>query len=233
MSVINLDTFKHLLPKARAWSITAEKQLRQFFVGLVSTFSDAQSYQDDTWFDFRPQETTKLSQWEDQFGLLPAGLTEQERRDRLEATWKALGGQSPRYLQDTVQDAGFPLFIHEWVNPAGLPSRVPWNPNAWIAPDAAGGYVLTQLGKPSSQLGRASTQLGKARALSYLITDNLPDPPTWPMTDTTKWPYFLYFGDATFGDVVQIPAEREVELRTLLLKICPAQQWLGMFVEFV
>lgn len=229
---VSLATFKHLLPTGRAWSLTIDKYLRRFFTGLVNPFVDAQDYQDVTYNDVRPQYTTKLSDWEVQFGIFTSAATEQARRDRLAAAWKALGGQSPRYLQDTIQAAGFPLYVHEWWRP-GTDPAVPWNPNAYIAPGASGAFVVTLLGKPGVQLGRPSTQLGRARKLRYLLDDNLPAPPVWPQTDPTKWPYFLYFGGATFGDVVQIPAEREAELRTLVLKLCPAQQWVGLLVEFV
>lgn len=51
--------------------------------------------------------------------LIPG--SEQERRDRLDATWKALGGQDPRYIQDTLQAAGFDVYVHEWWEP--IPGR--------------------------------------------------------------------------------------------------------------
>lgn len=228
---VSLDTFKHLLPTGRAWSLTVSKRLRQFFTGLVGPLADAQDYQDVAYNDVRPQYTTKLSEWEFQFGIFVSAATEQDRRDRLTAAWRALGGQDPRYLQDTVQAAGFPLFIHEWWVPGSEPP-VARNPNAYIAPDN-GAWVTVKLGAPGVQLGRPSTQLGKARKLRYLIDDNLPDPPVWPQNDQTKWPYFLYFGGETFGDVVTLPAAREAELRTLILKLCPAQLWCGLLVEFV
>lgn len=113
-----LNVFKHLLPHAKAWRLVIDKQLRQFFVGLSDAPDDVQDDQDQTWFDYRPQETTNLDEWEDQFALLDYGLTEQERRDRLDATWKALGGQDPRYIQDTLQAAGFNVFVHEWWEPS-------------------------------------------------------------------------------------------------------------------
>lgn len=231
MSRINLDTFKHLLPSGKAWRLIIDRKLRQFFEGLSVEPGDAQDYQDGTWNDYRPFTTTKLDEWEDQFGLLPiAGGTEQERRERLDAEWKALGGQDPRYLQDIVQAAGFPLFIHEWWVP-GTDPPVPRNPNSWIAPDGTGSFIVTQLGKTGVQLGRESTQLGKARNLRFLITDNLVKPVVWPRTDVDDYSFFLYWGGATFGDTVNIPTERWDELRTLLLKLCPTQLWIGAFVE--
>lgn len=114
-----LDVFKSLLPNARAWRLTIDKTLRRFFEGLTVVDSDVEAFYDDIYNDLRPQYTRELDQWEDQFGLpASASLSEQERRDRLDAAWKALGGQSPRYIQDVLQAAGFDVYVHEWWEPS-------------------------------------------------------------------------------------------------------------------
>lgn len=113
-----LNVFKHLLPNARAWRIIVEKQLREFFQGLTVIGSDAKTFYDSIYNDLDPQQTRELSAYEKQFALPNTGLTEQERRDRLDATWKALGGQDPRYIEDTLQAAGFDVYVHEWWVPS-------------------------------------------------------------------------------------------------------------------
>ena len=105
---------QHLLPRAKAWLLTTNKQLRQFFEGLAGIGVDVKDYFDAVWLDIFPDNTREISKWEKQFGLLNTLTDEQERRDRLAATWKALGGQSPRYIQDTLRAAGFDVYIHEW-----------------------------------------------------------------------------------------------------------------------
>jgi hypothetical protein len=116
-----LNIFKHLLPLAQAWSIIVDKTLRRFFEGLTGVGADTKTFHDGIFEDIDPQKTRELAEWENQFALASTGLTEQERRDRLEATWKALGGQSPRYIQDTLQAAGFDVYVHEWWEP--IPDR--------------------------------------------------------------------------------------------------------------
>ena len=116
--MIWLNTYKHLLPNARAWRVTIDKTLRRFFEGLTGLPEDAKQFYDLLLCDLDPQKTRELSAWENQFGLLDYILTEQQRRDRLEATWKALGGQSPRYIQDTLQAAGFDVYVHEFFEPS-------------------------------------------------------------------------------------------------------------------
>lgn len=113
-----LSLFKHLLPKAIAWNITIDKQLRQFFDGLVTpVIEDAVEWFDLIWLDMFPQTTRQLTQWEQQFGVFKLDLTEQERRDRLDALWAAQGAQDPRYIEDTLQAAGFDVYVHEYWEP--------------------------------------------------------------------------------------------------------------------
>lgn len=113
--------FQHLLPDARAWRLTIQKTLRFFFEGLAGAGSDARDFIDGVWSDLLPQTTRELALFEAQFGL-PNTLTDtQERRDRLAARWQAMGGQDPRYIQDTLQAAGFDVYVHEWWVPGTEP----------------------------------------------------------------------------------------------------------------
>lgn len=116
-----LNVFKHLLPTGRAWRLTTDKKLRAFFDGLSGAPEDAKAYVDDVYDDVGPDTTRELDAWEEQFGLPDSQLSEAARRARLDAAWKAQGGQSPRYIQDTLQAAGFNVFVHEWWQP--IPGR--------------------------------------------------------------------------------------------------------------
>lgn len=165
-----LNIFKHLLPNARAWRITIDKTLRQFFEGLTGLGEDAKEFYDLVWLDICPQDTRELSAWENQFGLLDYNLTEQQRRDRLEATWKALGGQSPRYIQDTLQASGFDVYVHEFFEPSvahptggsvnGDESPVTRNPFDYLDDGTGGLPFLMFDGAPDAQDGDADAQDG-------------------------------------------------------------------------
>ncbi|MCH9712742.1 MAG: YmfQ family protein [Proteobacteria bacterium] len=118
-----LKVFKHLLPNSPAWRITIDKKLRQFFDGLsVALGDESKEYFDGIFTDIDPQKTRHLDTWETQFGLRDTGQTEQERRDRLAATWRAVGGQDPHYIQTTLQDAGFDVYVHDWWVPGTEPA---------------------------------------------------------------------------------------------------------------
>lgn len=168
-----LRVFKHLLPTGRAWRLTIDKALRQFFQGLTILPDDVIKYYNLIYFDLFPQFTRFLSFWETQFGLRDTGLSEQARRDRLDATWAALGGQSPRYIQDTLQANGFNVFVHEWwdpndENPVGVQACVTArNPNEFLTGGARGSNLLmfdggadAQDGDPVSQDGSTSSPVG-------------------------------------------------------------------------
>jgi hypothetical protein len=118
-----LRLYQHLLPDGRAWRTTVNKRLRQFFAGLAEAPSDIKDAADEVWLDLLPESTDKLNEWERQFGL-PGNVTgENDRRSRLAATWRSLvGGQSPRYIQDTLQASGFDVYVHEWWEPSTPPT---------------------------------------------------------------------------------------------------------------
>lgn len=273
---MTFNLFKRLLPNGRAWAIIAEKRLRQFFEGLAAGASDpAVKEFDDVFNDLDPQLTTRLAQWENQFSLPNTGLTEQERRDRLQAAWSAVGGQSPRYIQDTLQAAGFDVYVHEWGVPSveyptggsvnGLPAPVARDPFDFIA-DAnnpvsfiGAGHDLAFCGGDdcfsNSQVASGpqgyllvnkiaqstSGFIGAGHDLAFCGGDSAASGATEVSTaltqyvipaDPTKYPYFLYIGAQTFPELATVPLSRRDEFEDLCLKICPAQQWLGILVNY-
>ncbi len=165
--------FQHVLPNARAWRLTIDKKLRQLFVGLGEASQDVRTFFDLVLDDLYPQTTRALDEWEGQFGLSDTGLTEQERRDRLDATWKALGGQDPAYIQRTLRNNGFDVYVHEWWEPGTEPPVgvkacvTPRNPLLYIrrstAPRvqlSACGYLTTMCGNLPAICGNGVEPVG-------------------------------------------------------------------------
>lgn len=269
-----LRIFKHLLPNARAWRLTVDKKLRQFFDGLTAPLgSDIKSFFDNIWLDIFPETTREISAWEKQFGLRDTGITEQERRDRLAATWRYLGGQDPRFIQDTLQANGFDVYVHEWWQPGteaavGVKScTTPRNPLLYIRREFTNVDLLVECGEANVECGESFAECGNrlepsgyplVNKILQTIADIVPlcgetlaecgelEASCGNYTvfrnsfveyivprDSTKWPYFLYIGGETFGDLAQVDPKRRDEFETLCLKICPTQQWLGMLVEYV
>ncbi len=165
--------FQHVLPNARAWRLTIDKRLRQLFVGLGDASQDVRTFYDLVLDDLYPQTTRALSEWNAQFALPETGLNEQQQRDRLDAAWKALGGQDPSYIQETLRANGFDVYVHEWWEPGtempvGVQGCVtPRNPLLYIrrstAPRvqlAACGYVTTTCGNVPAICGNGVEPVG-------------------------------------------------------------------------
>ena len=166
--MIFLRVFKHLLPQARAWRLTVDKRLRQLFQGLAGSAADVRVFVDRVWSDLLPQQTRELSEWETQWGLRGVGLNEQQRRDRLAAAWRALGGQDPRYIQDTLQANGFDVYVHEWWEPGSEPAlgvqacATPRNPLLYLRRDSTGRPILVECGELFAECGEPSAEAGNS-----------------------------------------------------------------------
>lgn len=257
-----IGMFKHLLPTGKAWRLTTDKQLRQFFEGLSWLQTDVKSYTDSAFVSMYPQETQTLDELEAEYGYLPGLLTEQERRDRLSARMASEGGQSPKYLQDTLQAAGFDVYVHEWW---ADPTPTPRDPNQYLAdantvsigPDC--GETLAECGEPLMECGNVSTptgrilvnpsfntvrdevalcgepvmECGEAAAECGEFTGYIQDIERVTIpTGEGVWPYFLYIGGEVFPDNAQITPARRDEFETLCLRICPTHLWIGLLVTY-
>ena len=265
--------FRHLLPNSRAWRAVVDKRLRQFLEGLSASPSAAKDFVDGVWSDIWPGTTRELSAWEKQFGLPGVGLPEQGRRNRLDAEWKAQGGQDPDYIQNTLRARGFDVYVYEWWEPGTEPAvgvagcATPRNPLMWLRRESTGSNILVECGEAlaacgeafalagnsleppgyplvnkvlrtiidiTTLCGEASAACGEASAACGNYTGFREEvvPYTVP-NNSEKWPYFLYIGGQTFGEIAQVDPSRKDEFEALSLKICPAQQWLGILVEYV
>lgn len=238
-----LNLIKHLLPRATAWNITINKQLRQFFEGLVQAFVPVfRLFLDLILLDLHPQTTRELSAWETQFAIQDNGVfTEQERRDNLAARWTEKGGQSPRYIQDELQAAGFNVWVHEWWVPNTNPP-VARDPTALLTGESTTVWV-NECGEAVAECGEVTSECGEP----YLVVNSryplvnvllefengvfVPVDYTVP-TDPARWPFFLYIGAETFPDSATIPIDRKDEFERLCLKLCPCHLWIGALVDY-
>lgn len=232
---------RHLLPNGRALRVSANKRITEFFTGLGAAFDDFKIFFDQIWEDLDPAKTRQLDKFESQFALPDAMLTEQERRDRLDATWKAQGGQDPGYLQETLRAAGFDVYVHEWwIDPLvrgrqqgdGLTRPVAKNPATFLRDTSGLPFWVSGANHDSAMCGgddmycaSSSTPPGyvlvNKDAESYIID-----------VDAETHRYYLYIGAAAFPMLATVPAARQDEFETLCLRICPTEQWLGILVNY-
>lgn len=268
-----IDFFRiieHLLPHSIAFKLTIENKLKAFLIGLSYLPTDVKNYADLIFLDIFPETTRQVSEWEKQFGLIDSGLTESQRRIRLDSYWKDKGGQSPKYIQDTLQANGFDVYIHEWWEKGTQASvnikdcTIPRNPLAILSEDGIVKFSI-QCNEPLSQSGETFVQCGEITGgAGYALVNKVYESAiiefqagetlsqcgeifaqcgeilgygqkykkyTIP-NDVTKFPYFLYIGGRNFGDLAIIENKRKDEFENLILKIAPAQQWVGILVRY-
>lgn len=176
-----LRLFQHLLPDGRAWRTTTDKRLRQFFDGLSVLPDEAKDAADAVWLDLMPDSTSRLSEWERQFGLVRNITDDATRRLRLQATWRALiGGQDPRYIQDTLRAAGFDVYVYEWWEPGTAPTPgapgtpVPRNPLLYLRREYTGIDLLVECGEPLAECGEEFAECGNSvEPLGYPLVNKI------------------------------------------------------------
>ena len=256
MSIINL--WKTALPQSRAFSLIVTKTMRRFYEGLTYP----QYYRDlfdKTYKELDPQATTQLERWESQFYLPSSGLTEQQRRDRLETTWKMTGGQSPAYLQSILRGYGFDVYVHDWWMPEdqvislamgndqafmggegafmGASSAIfpaAWNPNTLLVDPY---YPLVNrtatTNYRSVTMGCNSARMGGEDAYMGAF-ERVESGDYYPIpSDPIKWRGFVYVAGETMPNSASVPLERKAEFEELILSIFPADKWVGVVVNFI
>ena len=250
------SSLRHLLPRTPAWDLIAEKPLRWLFESIGARLDLVRTYYDQIWLDAFPDTTRELNAWDAVQGTPNYYLTTAERRERFAGWLTAMGGQSPRYIQDVLQAAGYPVYVHDWwadsvptardphilggvLLGAGDPQMEAGEPMAEAGNFLEGiGYVLanklyfaepnylTGAGEPLMEAGEPIAEAGNYDGVNFVrIGVQIPDDP-----DT--WPYFMYLGGSTYGDVVYIPESRREDFEDLVLAICPEHLWIGLFVKY-
>ncbi len=227
-----LELIRLLLPRSKPWRIIVDKVLRRFFEGLAAFFQTARDFVDLVILDVWPNTTRQLTEHEDTFGL-PHNGSEEVRRARITAQWRALGGQSPHYLQGILQDAGFDVWIHEWWEGPDVSPRTPRDPRLYVLEAFIGlmqdGADIAMDGDPDAM--DSSFVINDQGYWANLDLSGNAQPPV--PSDPSKWPFFLYFGGETFPEPALVPGDRLQELKELIQKIKPAHLWIVLLQHSV
>lgn len=227
-----IKQLKHLLPSGLAWRLTKDKALKRLMNGLGTVGGDARKFADDRYLDLFPQTSTTLDDWGEQFGVPGTAQA-------VDAAWKATGGQSKAYIEGILQAAGFDLYLHPFWVPGTEPpdgtlgSPQVRDPRQYLdGPNWIGAPIYTA-GDPAVTAGGGATAGATEQAgdgPGYLLVDGVNT--YYPGSNPSRWPYYVYVGAQTFPELVDLPPERKAELETLLLKLIPAQQWIGVMVNY-
>ena len=226
--------FQHLLPRAAAWRITTDKALRRFFQALAQPFADAHVAAARPWRELDPYSTSLVAEYEEQFALPATGITLAERRERIAATWAAVGSLAPRYVQTLLQRQGFDVYVHEWWVPGTEPAigstaaATARDPNDYLSPpsvaESQDGEPWMMDGEPDAMDGFTTLPVGYVLA-SAQATATIP-------AGAEFWPYFVYVGGPVFPNLATVDPKRRDEFEALVLKHMPAHLWVGILVSY-
>lgn len=229
---------QHLLPRTKTWSLPFGSTIRKFFEGIADGLSEpARDFIDGVWAEMFPETTNELVEWEQELGCWGSG-TEAQRRLSLAAEWQATGGQSPRYLQDTLQAAGFDVYYHGWWDPVLEEVRDPhdYTESAHSGTEQCWGtadYIQDQCADVDTD-DPPRCDFFLANEIHYIVNESLNRmaPPPLP-DDEDLYRSFIYFGAEEFGNYAYVPEDRLIELKRLMLKISPANPWIVTLVHTI
>lgn len=227
-----VKVFDRLLPRSRVWSLILDRTLKKFFEGISALPKMVQEHIGSVLLEAFPQTTSYLSDWSLFFGS-PIDMT----ADELEAEWGAFGGQSPQYIQDKLDAAGFNLFVHEWWVPDSVPpvARNPFSPIDLINTS----YVLVndlneiekdytyQFGDGTQFVGDGSVSFGAydgyfLRPKRYPCPNNPEEYPVYWYVCGPTWPNYATVQQSKFRTLIRLlyklkPVHTRIILRVTLV----------------
>jgi len=244
MSERFVTVLKRLGPKGRLFRIFFGSEFEKFYKAAACAPERVAQWNEkvrDAGIPGRiPEEA--LDDWEE-FLNLPKkpGLTVAQRNARILGKYNQPGGQGPGYIQDVLQQAGFPLYVYEnrrdqaktytsnlgsftlgsasigaytdRIDPRTLNGRLYAGPARYTNTKD---YTPSTLGTNTLggfSLGEFSRTL--IEEVEYIIG-----------ADSSKYIYFFFLaGPNGIYDFVDIPAEREDDLERLIYEIKPAEAW--------
>ncbi len=252
--------FKLLSPRSNAFWLFIQKKFTQFIEGLTALPADFRQYIDEIWLDIFPLTTRSPELWEKQWGIITPALDDETRRMNIDTLWKLSGGQDENYIETTLRNAGFDVFVHENNPPvdpdlflSGVFVMIAGGVNAYAGRDDAfagktggellvNGPILTNIPLILSIAGGTNSVAGNVfMNASYFEKLTTFDKIYQITDDPDLWPYFFFVGgpatrdgnnELTAIDYAQIEPERESEFKALLLKMKPAQSWAGLIINF-
>lgn len=222
---------RRLLPTGQAWRATIGTHLRKVLDGLEVSFARFNVFVDQAWQDQFPSTTRELTLWESELGVYRE-ISVLDAVKRTEIAWRfsRSHGLSPKHLQDALREFGFDVYVHEcWASTSPF---VPRDPRIYTDQPLVG---TTQCGEPDAQCGEPNAQCGAllANDPGYIHGARwLGEAPDYVPDDDAYWPYFIYIGGSSFGDIANIPLSQRREFEWLVCSLKRASHWVVLMVHY-
>lgn len=165
--------------------------------------------------------------WEKRLAITASGDLEQRKDNigrKLNYPNNTLGRQSLVYIQDQLQRAGFNIYVHQNKFDDGMGGFTTINPG-----DGTGSYTQHGLGVHGIS-SHGSTGFPYESIVANYVNKALEYAPIFTPTQL-KATFFV--GDQTFPNTASVSAERENELRKLLLTLKPQQMVVYLLVNYI
>lgn len=224
---ILFDQTKNLYPTGRAWYLPNNGDFESLHKAINLSYTrliiDAKDTINSTFPDNDKFTEEDADLWEFRLGLISNSLIDLEIRKtailrKLAYPANVQPRQHPFYIESQLQAAGFDVFIHENVKPFQTPEDI-----------AAAGLTNVQHGGTTQHAD--STQHGSG---SFKVVANSLDPEESFNIGGDENLWATFFIDASvLGDMAEVPKERELEFRELVLKLKPAHTIAFLLINFV
>lgn len=223
-------SFRTMLPTGRAWNIDLSVVFKQVIDAIMSSAADVKDYFLRVFSDVFPDTTQSLELWEEQFLIDKSNLTEQQRRDVLDARWSEQGGQSPTYLEEQLAKIGIIAKVYENFNRD--------NPNTFlIGGDAeilVNGKIIKETKNFVNTCGNPSVTCGSGATAgeydSFIVEEKLYSVSVLP----SKYIFYFIIADpASVFTPLDVPANLEKSFKLTVLRIKPLHTRAVLNVNYI
>ena len=242
---------KQLYPRGRAFKFPKGGNMEKLNAALSQSeqraFDDGVSILDEVLPDNANFTTKDATRWEFRLGMITNPAVSLDDRKlaiirKMNHPGEIPARQSWDYIEETLQAAGFDVYVHENIPPTSIEAVL-------ALPFAFGQLGQSQLGQ--SQLGNvyniypdlfSCAQLGVGQLGQFSlaqcwynnkIVNNIEaaKDANWPVGAFKKHTFFI--GAATLGEFADVDATRIDEFRQLILRLKPAQAVGYLLINYV
>jgi hypothetical protein len=228
-----LQLTKQLYPTGRAWNMpkdgTFEALHKALAVSEAQAFDDAVSILDSLLPDTDRFTESDATDWERRLGIATGtGTSLADRKAAILQKLQAPGRNPAKahylYIQQQLQLAGFDVYVHENLVPAYPDTYESVGPNSLYG---NANFVTLRHGQ------RRHGQVNHAGYYNNIIANSIYQSVDSGFNIGSSFRCTFFIGGQTLGTYTNVPAEREIEFRQLILRLKPVQNIGFLFINYI